>query len=339
MAPCDSMDLWVPWFFPFSYFVILYSIVVSFAYFEEEKCVPRDKNKTHHFILPFLASLGLASAFADSSACSGTCVNTHDQSLFRRGSDGTYYRFATGDWTPIFSAPSLTGDWTYLGEVSPSGSSNAKSGHYLDCSVSSLGAWNSAIGVASSPNMDPGTWTDHESTGIESSSGHLYNAIDGNLFITSSDTNLLTFGYFYGDEAGDVYNIEYNATGTRPSEGPFLFEYGDYHYLFWSSWSYCGYNSDRHAPGDGYKVMVCRSSSATGGFVDASGRACTDGGSTLVLGSRGNVYGPGGQSIFNDPSEESVLVYHYVDTTIGYADGAKRLGINKINFSIGWPVV
>ncbi|KAI6791856.1 hypothetical protein KC361_g7051 [Hortaea werneckii] len=120
--------------------------------------------------------------------------------------------------------------------------------------------------------MDPGTWTDHESTGIESSSGHLYNAIDGNLFITSSDTNLLTFGYFYGD-------------------------------------------------------------------VDASGRACTDGGSTLVLGSRGNVYGPGGQSIFNDPSEESVLVYHYVDTTIGYADGAKRLGINKINFSSGWPVV
>lgn len=34
-----------------------------------------------------------------------------------------------------------------------------------------------------------------------------------------------------------------------------------------------------------------------------------------------------------------MLVYHYVDTTIGYADGDKRLGINKIDFSSGWPVV
>ncbi|KAI7153988.1 hypothetical protein KC349_g7956, partial [Hortaea werneckii] len=73
--------------------------------------------------------------------------------------------------------------------------------------------------------------------------------------------------------------------------------------------------------------------------VDASGNACTNGGGTLVLGSHGNVYGPGGQSVFNDPSEGPVLVYHYVDTTIGYADGDKRLGINKIDFSSGWPVV
>lgn len=34
-----------------------------------------------------------------------------------------------------------------------------------------------------------------------------------------------------------------------------------------------------------------------------------------------------------------MLVYHYVDMTVGYADGDKRLGINKIYFSSGWPVV
>ncbi|KAI7277832.1 glycoside hydrolase family 43 protein [Hortaea werneckii] len=299
-----------------------------------------------HLILPFLASVGLPSAFADPLPCSGTCVNTHDPSLFRRGSDGTYYRFAAGGGMPIFSAPSLTGAWTYLGEVLPSGSSIANSGandawapdvqykdgqYYLYYSVSSFGTQNSAMGVATSPNMDPGTRQP------------LYHLLRHNL---------LTFGSFYGDiyqaplsgdaltwGGGDVYNIEYNATGTRPSEGPFLFEYGDYFYLFWSSGSCCGYDSDRPAPGDEYKVMVCRSSSATGDFVDASGRACTDEGGTLVLGSHGNVYGPGGQSVFNDPSEGPVLVYHYVDTTIGYADGDKRLGINKIDFSSGWPVV
>lgn len=152
--------------------------------------------------------------------------------------------------------------------------------YYLYYSVSSFGTQNSAIGVATSPNMDAGTWTDHGSTGVESSSGDPYNAIDGNLFITSSGTNLLTFGSFYGDiyqaplssdaltwRGADIYNVEYNATGSRPSEGPFLFEYGDYFYLFWSSGSCCGYDSDRPAPGDEYKVMVCRSSSATGDFV------------------------------------------------------------------------
>jgi arabinan endo-1,5-alpha-L-arabinosidase len=34
-----------------------------------------------------------------------------------------------------------------------------------------------------------------------------------------------------------------------------------------------------------------------------------------------------------------VLYYHYVDTRIGYADGQKKFGVNKIDFSSGWPVV
>lgn len=68
------------------------------------------------------------------------------------------------------------------------------------------------------------------------------------------------------------------------------------------------------------------------------------------------MYGPGGQSVYNDPKNGWVLVYHYVDTTIGYADGEwnsptcftlvltfetgdKRFGWNTINWSSGWPVV
>lgn len=43
--------------------------------------------------------------------------------------------------------------------------------------------------------------------------------------------------------------------------------------------------------------MVCRSTSATGGFVDASGKACTGGGGTVVLQSHDFVYGPGGQGV------------------------------------------
>lgn len=85
--------------------------------------------------------------------------------------------------------------------------------------------------------------------------------------------------------------------------------------------------------------MVCRSTSATGGFVDKTGTSCTSGGGTIVLASHGTVYGPGGQGVYDDISLGWVLYYHYVDTTIGYADADKRLGINKITWTSGWPTV
>lgn len=49
------------------------------------------------------------------------------------------------------------------------------------------------------------------------------------------------------------------------------------------------------ASGAEYKIQMCRSTSATGGFVDASGVACTASGGTTLLASHGDVYGPGGQ--------------------------------------------
>lgn len=45
------------------------------------------------------------------------------------------------------------------------------------------------------------------------------------------------------------------------------------------------------------------------------------------------------RGVFTDSSLGPVLYYHYVDTTVGYADGQKLFGWNKIDFSSGWPVV
>lgn len=45
------------------------------------------------------------------------------------------------------------------------------------------------------------------------------------------------------------------------------------------------------------------------------------------------------RGVFTDPELGPVLYYHYVDTTIGYADGQKLFGWNQIDFSSGWPVV
>jgi arabinan endo-1,5-alpha-L-arabinosidase len=70
--------------------------------------------------LPLLVA-GVVSGYANPKLCTGTCTNAHDPSIIRR-TDGTYFRFSTGNKIAIHSAPALTGPWTYLGAAVPSGS-------------------------------------------------------------------------------------------------------------------------------------------------------------------------------------------------------------------------
>ena len=83
-----------------------------------------------------------------------------------------------------------------------------------------------------------------------------------------------------------------------------------------------------------YRIMVGRSASVTGPFVDRNGTALTAGGGTQVLASHGAIHGPGHQAVLAD-ADSDVLVYHY------YADsGAPYLGINLIGYdAAGWPYV
>ena len=250
-------------------------------------------------LLALLPSLSLG--FANPLACTGTCTNTHDPAIIRRTSDARYYRFATGAQISIFSSPHLTGPWTGLGNVLPAaGSSISNSGskdawapdvHYdaaqglyiLYYAVSQFGTQISVIGVATSKTMDAGTWTDHGSTGVSSKTGDLFNAIDGN-FISVGGVSYLTFGSFWGDifqtklstngltkvASATPYQLELNATLPRPSEGSFVYKNGNYYYLFFSSGSCCGYDTTRPPKGSEYKIMVCRSSSVSGGYVSIS---------------------------------------------------------------------
>ena len=125
--------------------------------------------------------------------------------------------------------------------------------YYLYYAVSTFGTQVSAIGLATSTTMNPGTWTDHGSTGIASTSGKPYNAIDPNLIIVGS-TPYLNFGSFWHDiyqvkltsalsaPTASSYNIEYDAAGTHPCEGSYMFEYDGYYYLLWSHGICCNYN-------------------------------------------------------------------------------------------------
>ncbi|KAM0331328.1 hypothetical protein ACHAQA_002998 [Verticillium albo-atrum] len=314
--------------------------------------------------ISLLASL--VSGYANPGACSGVCVNTHDPSIIQ-SNDGTYFRFSTGGKIAVHSAPALEGPWTYRGAALPKGSNINLAGNqdlwapdvikhgntfYLYYTVSSFGSQNSAIGVASSPSLAPGSWTDLGATGIRSDSSKSYNAIDAQL-IQVDGYWLLTWGSFWSNlfqvrmastptriaSGATLKQVAFDPTPPQAVEGPFVFKYGSYYYLFYSKGKCCDYVNSKPAKGEEYRILACRSKSATGGFVDKSGVDCLRGGGTTVLASHGSVYGPGGQGVYNDPKKGPVLYYHYVNTKIGYGDGQKQFGWNTIDFSSGWPVV
>lgn len=189
--------------------------------------------------------------------------------------------------------------------------------YYAYYAVSQFGSQNSAIGVATSSNMNAGTWTDLGSINLPQSKS--YNTIDANL-ISVNGANYLSFGSFWNDiyqvqlssltsaSGTSPRQIAFNTTSTHPLEGSYQVYRAPYYYLFFSSGICCTLPA---ATGAEYKVMVGRSSSPTGPFVDKSGKSVTQNGGTLVLASHDDVYAPGGGGVLNDPQLGYILHYHY----------------------------
>ncbi|OCH91227.1 glycoside hydrolase family 43 protein [Obba rivulosa] len=310
-------------------------------------------------------------SFPDPLPVEGDFFFVHDPSLVQRQSDGKYFLFTTHDKGGIITADNLAGPWTVVGSILPNNSSIQLAGrddiwapdvslhgdtYYAYYAVSTFGSQDSAIGLATSASMDPGTWTDHGQV-FGSTTGDLYNAIDPNLSIDESGRPVLTFGSFWddlfqvnlADDLRTVINtpehVSFNSTPPQPEEGAFLWKHDDFYYLFFSSGTCCGFNASAlPAPGDEYKVFVGRSESAHGPFLDANGVDLRSSGGTLVLASHGNIYAPGGQGIFIDQSagsEREVFVYHYVpvDSPDPYSDTYASLGLNGIEWSSGWPAL
>ncbi|TKX24749.1 glycosyl hydrolases family 43 protein [Elsinoe australis] len=310
------------------------------------------------------ALVALVQGYAMPMACSGICTNTHDPSLIRRSSDGKYFRFATGGRMPVFTAPALNGPWSQAGTVLQANAkvsgqnsdmwapdvSQVGDTYYLIYSASSFGGQNSNLGLATSKTMEPGSWTDLGSI-FSSKTGDRYNAIDGQL-MNLNGGYVVNFGSFWQDLF--QFNIDltrptlgkdgttqlvYQPAGEHAIEAAYMVKRDNTFYLFFSAGKCCGLDKNRPAAGQEYSIRVCASSNYKGGFKDKNGVDCLKGGGTIVLPSHDNIYAPGGQGVYLDPKQGWLLYYHYIDTKVGYADGQKKLGINKLNWSGGWPSV
>ncbi|KZV89858.1 secreted arabinase [Exidia glandulosa HHB12029] len=312
-----------------------------------------------HFISSLVSIVALLASTYSVGAVVGPGVVTgdtsvHDPSMCKVGS--TYYLFSTAPGIEIRTSTDRT-KWTLAGRVFPNGASwtdtytgtsngnlwapdcyHDGSKFWLYYAASSFGSQKSAIFLATSTSGSPGSWTNNGLV-ISSAAGAAYNAIDPAITVDGS-THYLSWGSFWG---GIYFSNHVNATSglltstsssniaARPNNGGALeantlFKNGNYWYLF-TSWDKCCSGTSST-----YNIRVGRSSSISGPFVDSSGKTLTSGGGTLVLQTHDGIYGPGGQDVYLD-SDGPILVYHY------YTSSGNWLGINRLNFTSGWPVV
>ncbi|KZW02835.1 glycoside hydrolase family 43 protein [Exidia glandulosa HHB12029] len=297
-------------------------------------------------------------------------IEVRDPAIYYNPDTKKYFVFSTHEGVKIFQSKSITGPWERTGSALPGKCSVIDlpgrcetwapdialvNGTYtLYYSVSAIGSADSAIGVAQSPTMEEGSWTDLGEV-IRSGPGLNYNCIDPNLI---DDGGLkLTFGSYWDGmfqipmndvktPAEQLPGVHLAGNGGRPAEGGFVYKSPDspHYFMFFSDGITPLLGAQDHPPaGKEYKVLVGRGESPTGPFFGKLGNVLTDKmdppTGSLVLGSHDNVYAPGGQSLFRDPvSGRDVISYHYVKLSdpIG---GPSYLGINYLDFSSGWPEV
>ena len=276
--------------------------------------------------------------------------------------DDTYWVFGTGrgilsrssgdlvEWRagpPVFEAPPA---WTTNVVARSRGRFWAPdviriNGRYLlYYSVSSWGSRNSAIGLATSPTLTPGSsgsrWEDRGPV-IRSSEAGDFNAIDPSVMRDSSGRLWLAFGSFWSGiklvelDPQTGLRLDPNAplralAWKEAIEAPCLHQHGDHYYLF-VNWDLCcrGTNST-------YNVRVGRSTSVTGPYLDKDGLDLLRGGGSLVLETTGSRIGPGHAGILRQGGT-NWLSYHYYD---GNQRGTAKLGILPLRWAAdGWPEV
>ncbi|MGN6376764.1 MAG: arabinan endo-1,5-alpha-L-arabinosidase [Sphingomonas sp.] len=301
---------------------------------------------------------------------SGDLVPTHDPAIIRQGD--TYYVYNTiGHYIGIKTSSDLK-HWTAAGSVfaaMPAWATRAipdakglwapdisyENGEYrLYYAVSSFGSNRSAVGLATSPTLDPQApdyrWTDHGMV-VASQPGDDFNAIDPNLAVDAEGGQWLALGSFWGGiklfrldaRTGKPYPGEQpHSIARRPVpagapdaiEAPFIFRHGGWYYLL-TSFDYCckGVNST-------YYTVIARSKAITGPYLGKDGSKAIEGGGTVLLRAdlkeQGRFRGPGHAGVFTDADGTTYVAYHAYDKD---HDGAPTLRIAPLSWGAdGWPV-
>ncbi|MFH5806285.1 arabinan endo-1,5-alpha-L-arabinosidase [Alienimonas sp. DA493] len=216
--------------------------------------------------------------------------------------------------------------------------------YLLYYSVSTFGKNRSAIGLATSPTLDPDDpayrWTDHGPV-VQSRPGDDFNAIDPAVLATADGGLWLAFGSFWSGLK--LVRLD-SATGLRAEpdaapialadapddqiEAPLLAERDGFYYLFFNRGLCCRGTEST------YEIRVGRSRSVEGPYLDRDGRPLLGGGGTLLSETDGPFIGPGHAGLLEEDGRTWFGCHFY--------DGARRgratLALQELRWDEdGWP--
>lgn len=322
-------------------------------------------NTVKHCIALFVFLISIVS-------CAQEKPVTHDPVIAKQGD--TYYLFCTGPGITRFTSKDLK-NWTKQAPVfaeSPKWSKEVAPGfnghiwapditlhkgtYYLYYAISAFGKNTSAIGLVTNKTLNPKDknykWEDQGVVIQSVPNRDMWNAIDPNLVFDENGTPWLSFGSFWtglkmvqlNDDLKTLAkpevwhpiakrdrdkNLDDADAGDAAIEGPFIFKKGNYYYLF-LSWDYCcrGENST-------YKLVVGRSKSVTGPYVDKNGKSLNQGGGSLVIEGNKNWYGVGHNSIYTFDGKDYTFMHGYD----AHDKGLPKLIVKEVTWVDGWPTV
>lgn len=302
----------------------------------------------------------------------GDLVPTHDPVIIREGD--TYYVFSTGSENGRFIRAKTSRDlvhWTAAGALIdrlPDWATRAVPGvkdiwapdishvngrYRLYYAVSTFGSNRSAIGLFTSPTLDPKApgygWRD-EGLVVMSSEASDFNAIDPNFVIDREGRHWLALGSFWtglklfalDPATGKLLKPDEHpyaiarrpvpAGAPDPIEAPFIIDHGGFYWLI-ASYDYCCKGA-----ASTYYTVIGRAKAITGPYLGKDGSSMMQGGGTVLLSAdlpeKGRFRGPGHVGVLRDRGAD-YLAYHAYDRE---KNGAPTLRIARIRWRAdGWP--
>jgi len=214
--------------------------------------------------------------------------------------------------------------------------------YYLYYAVSSWGSYVSAVGLVTSPTLNPQSadyhWTDRGMV-VHSAEGEALNAIDPGVCLAPDGTLWICYGSYHGD----IQLVELDPkTGLRvatnspvyiiatESEASDIIYHDGYYYLFVNHGSCC--SSDRST----YNIRVGRSPKITGPYLDRHGEDLVQGAGTLFLAAAGRHIGPGHFGRLIEAGVEKFSCHYEADLD---REGRSVLDIRPLLWTAdGWPL-
>lgn len=284
----------------------------------------------------------------------------HDPVIIREGD--TWYAFGTGYSIPMYKSrdggrfsdaglvflfnPEWHRDYLTLADDSLWAPDIIKWNgyYYLYYSVSTFGSNISVIGLARNKTLDSKSedyeWEDLGPV-INSTADDYYNCIDPNVVVDENGWPWLSFGSFWGGlklikldpetmkplEGEELHSIA-RREGSGAIEAPFI-TYRDGYYYLYASTDFCCRGLDST-----YKIVVGRSESVTGPYLDRDGKDMMEGGGTLLVTAGEKYKGPGHCAVYQS-GDTAILMYHAYSVA---RNGEAQMRIDKLYFDEeGWP--